>query len=475
MRFLHKIYMKNIKLPISKYIDTRFRDYAVYVLESRGIPSFYDALTPVQRYILMNSPTSFQKTLSVVGKSIEDGYHHGDRSLTGAISKLARPFGAALQVLEGYGFFGSEVCPEPAAARYTSVKLSTKSNEILKKYKYLTKKEPEGPYEPFWMDVPLGLTTTIVGIAVGYKTTILPRRLEDILKYLDGKTKVVKPYFENFTGTIEKYKGLNNSWILSSKINAAGNRIEVRGIPPILKYSSVIKRLDWLFNRFDGSIRIINNSNTKVNIDIVYLGKKQEEWQEIQDFVYRVFSIIVTESPVFIKDSQVLVYESIEQYLDDYKWQLKRLLYNKHLYERNFLSSELDFNRAKKEFINFMLVKKRSVQEVDDFIKDFSDDVKDRLERLTSKKFTKDELLATEDRIKELINELKEKERELKVSTKDFETTEDPTLKRGINSKKVNANLFDVEDVKEVNGIYIWGGEDISVDEEDEDVSVESE
>jgi hypothetical protein len=69
---------KIVKLLISRLIDTKFREYALYVLSNRGIPSFYDALTPVQRYILMNSPSSFNKTLSVVGKSIEDGYHHGD-------------------------------------------------------------------------------------------------------------------------------------------------------------------------------------------------------------------------------------------------------------------------------------------------------------------------------------------------------------------------------------------------------------
>lgn len=69
---------KIIKLPISKFIDTKFRDYAIYVLEQRGIPNFYDALTPVQRFILKNSPTSFQKTLSVVGNAISDGYHHGN-------------------------------------------------------------------------------------------------------------------------------------------------------------------------------------------------------------------------------------------------------------------------------------------------------------------------------------------------------------------------------------------------------------
>jgi len=69
---------KIIKLPISKFIDSKYRDYAVYVLEDRGIPNFYDALTPVQRYILKNTPTSFVKTLTVVGKVIQDGYHHGD-------------------------------------------------------------------------------------------------------------------------------------------------------------------------------------------------------------------------------------------------------------------------------------------------------------------------------------------------------------------------------------------------------------
>lgn len=69
---------KTFRLPISKLIDTKFREYAVYVLENRGIPSFYDGLTTVQRYILMNSPSSFQKTLSVVGRAIEEGYHHGD-------------------------------------------------------------------------------------------------------------------------------------------------------------------------------------------------------------------------------------------------------------------------------------------------------------------------------------------------------------------------------------------------------------
>lgn len=460
---------KTITLPISKYLDTKFRDYAVYVLEQRGIPHFQDAFTPVQRFILNNAPSSFQKTLTVVGKAIQSGYHHSDTSLSGAISKLTRPFGSACQILEGYGFFGSEVCPEPAAARYTSVKLSSKANEILKKYSFLSTKEPEGPYGPFWLDLPLGLTTTIIGIAVGYRTTILPRKLEDIQKYLDGKIKSLKPYFIGFNGNIEKIKELSNSWLISSSLNVVNNRIEVRGIPPILKYSSALKRLDWLFNKYEGNIRVVNNSKTTVIVDIVYVGKKQDEWVEIQNFVKKVFSIIVTESPVFIKDGQVLVYDNIEQYLDDYQWQIKRLAYSRNVYERNSLSTELEFNKAKKEFINFVLLKKRSVKEIDEFLKDFNNDLKDRLERLTSKKFTHDELNQTSENIKQITSELKNKEKELIESKKTFESAKDTTLNRGVSSKKSSSNLFDTSDLSEIDGIYIWNGDDVTEEIEKEE------
>ena len=86
----------NKYLNITDQINTQYRTYALYVLQSRGIPNFYDALTPVQRLILENSPNKFNKTIGLGGEVIKTGlYHHGDSSLAGAISKLARPFGCA--------------------------------------------------------------------------------------------------------------------------------------------------------------------------------------------------------------------------------------------------------------------------------------------------------------------------------------------------------------------------------------------
>lgn len=452
---------KIIRLPISKFIDTKFRDYAVYVLEQRGIPNFYDALTPVQRFILKNTPTSFVKTLTVVGKAIQDGYHHGNSSLESAINKLARPFGNATQILEGDGFFGTEVSPSPAAARYTGVKLSSLANGILNKYNYLTTRDPEGPYDPLWMDAPLGLVVPIVGIAVGYKSTVLPRKLKDIQDFLDGKRKSVKPYFEGFNGTIEKYKGFDKTWLISSNIIVEGQKIMVREIPPIVKFNSVLKKLDYLINKYESNIRIINNSNIKVNIDIIYSGKNAEEWQDIQNFVKKTFSVLVTETLIFVKDGTVLSYDSVEDYLEDYKWQICRLRLKNTLFERDKLSFELKFNIAKEKFIVFMLQKQRTIDEVDTWLKPHEKEISSRLENMTAKKFTKDELTATREKIKVLTQELKDKEKELKEAQKAFDNYPDPTIARGVVSQKHSVNLFDTDDVEIINDIAVWSGEDV--------------
>lgn len=462
---------KTLILPISKFINSRFREYALYVISSRGIPSFYDGLTPVQRYIIANSPRDFVKTLTVVGKAIEAGYHHGNNSLESSISRLARPFGNALQLLEGSGFFGTEVCPEPSAARYTGVRLSKTAGDIIGTYKHLNTKRPEEGYDPFWMDIPIGLTNPIAGIAVGYRSLILPRKPEHIREYLDGKRKSLKPHFNGFNGKIKKHKGNSPSnWMVSAEMNTNGKKIEIRGIPPLLKYSSVLKRLDTLMKNYEGEIRIVNNSNTSVIIDVNYLGKSVERFKEIEEYVYKTFSIIVSENIVFVKDDQVLVYDTVEEYLEDFKWQRKRLFQQDVEYRLNVTTEELEFNIAKEEFISFVLQKKRTVEEIDIFLNKKKDAISKRLESLTSKKFTSSELLKTREEIQKLQALLKDLKVELKKKTREFEKMEDPTEKRGIRSVATTIDLFDTDDVTEEDDVVIWNGEDPYDKEEETDI-----
>jgi len=396
-------------------------------------------------------------------------------SLEKAVNKLARSFGNAMSILEGDGFFGTESSPSPAAARYTSVKLSSVVHNIINKYNYLTTREPEGPYDPLWLDLPIGLVSPIVGLSVGYKTTILPRKLKDIEDFLAGKIKHLKPYFEGFGGKIEKYNSIDKSWIISSTIGVEDKRVLIRDIPPILKYDTVLKKLDYLINKFESNIRIVNNSKIKVNIDIVYTGKDENEFNDIVNFITKTFSIIVTESPVFVKDGNVLTYDSIEQYLEDYRWQIIRLKFKNIQYERNKLSFDSEFNHAKEKFILFMISKKRTNEEIDTFLAAYSKEIGERLERMTARKFTADELELTKQTIKELEKELKQKEKELIDAESAFNKYPDPTLKRGIANKKNVVNLFETEDISIIDDVVIWDGNDVYDGEEKEKILEENE
>ncbi|MEG1141734.1 MAG: DNA gyrase subunit A, partial [Clostridia bacterium] len=307
-----------IKVPISKFIDTQFRNYALYVLESRGIPSFYDALTNVQRYILKNCPANFVKSLTVVGKCIEDHYHHGNSSLDSAIARMTRPFGNSAQLLDGYGFFGTEVCPFPSAARYTSVRLSPMTRELMSKYSYLTTRISEGPYNHFWLECPIGLTLPVIGIAVGYKTMILPRKIEEIQKYIKGEKADLKPYLQGYKGTIKQFQTHKN-WLFQGTVTTDNKKINVTNMPPMLKYTSVLKKIDTMFSKYEGKLGMENNSDTIVNITFNYRGNSQQEFDDIVKYITKTFSIIVSENIVFIKDSKVLEYDTIEEYLEDWK------------------------------------------------------------------------------------------------------------------------------------------------------------
>jgi seryl-tRNA synthetase len=147
------------------------------------------------------------------------------------------------------------------------------------------------------------------------------------------------------------------------------------------------------------------------------------------------------------------------------------------LYQRDKLSFELKFNYAKELFIKFILEKKRNNKEIDVWLKDYDKEISERLERMTSRKFTTDELEETKIAIAQLIKDLKEKEIELKESQKHFDKYPDPTIARGISSKKNTVNLFEVDDISEnKEGIIIWDGNDIfdKIDNKtDENVSEE--
>ncbi len=462
------------KLSIFNQININFRNYAIYTLQNRGIPNFYDSLTNVQKLILLNTPTKSVKTLTVVGSCISDGYDHGDASLNQAINRLARPFSCSENILIGDGFFGTQIKPLAAATRYTSVYLNPKINEILSKYKYLIEKDVEGKYESLPIDFPIGLLIPVIGIAVGYRTQILPRKLEHIQEFLAGKRKTLKPYFKNFNGEITQLKDFTNAWLIEGeiKIDEDNKIIEILSLPPLMKYEKFIKKISSILNEYDGCT-VVNNSKTDVNIKITFNKHISDDfWTYVKERISKSNKLIIRENIVFIKDNQVLEYENVENYLHDFRNKNLTLVakYLKYLVQDN--RDELKFIEAKIKFLNWVIGVKHTEAEMNNFLRQYPKQISERLDNIKARNITEEEIARTElkkieilGRINELINTSNEHE-------KVIENTDFTLLVK----TKRERNLIDIER-KEIDGIEVsnleefetFTSEDIVNDEDSEE------
>ena len=398
-------------LSISDQINNKYKEYALYVLQSRGIPNFYDSLTPVQRIILENSPSHFNKTIGLVGEVIRTGlYHHGDSSLSGAISKLARPFGCSYQVLEGDGFFGSPVNPSPSAARYTSVRINPEVKNIVNRHSDLNEKNEEGGHDWLHVEVPVGLLTHIIGIAVGYRSNILPRKMEDIIEYLEGKNKILKPYFRDFTGKIYKFENEENVWLLESgfESNSTKRTIRIFDLPPVMRYDSFMEKLINKLSSYGHEFKLNNNSQSKCDVTIWFSKIQPKEFQSVVELVKKLTQIIVKEDVVLIKDGGVAQFNSVKEYLDAFKIHLETVKLRRLAKDVENLKFDLEFLEAKLKFLIFMSQKKRTNEEITTFLSQFVSWISAKLSHIQIVKLSSDHIVETEaeiKRIKQLIKE----------------------------------------------------------------------
>ena len=453
-------------ITITKQIDINFRNYALYVLEHRGIPGFYDALTNVQRVILMNAPKSYNKTISLVGSCISDGYHHGDSSLQGAINKIARPFACGEQLLLGDGFFGTPVNPEASAARYTSVKINPVINEIIGKNTVLNRKNDDDQWEWLRVEVPIGILTNIMGIAVGYKTTVLSRNIDNVKKYLDGDKKAsLVPYFKNFKGRVSKYGEGDKTWLLEGnvEIDEVQKTVRVLEIPPMMKYDAFIKKLSNYTNNSNALFSIQNDSSDIIDITLKFKGGVT--WDEFKSRIEKMTKIIVTETLVFVKDGSVVEYTDITDYLNEYRAHREYVRLLRSEYDVNVYAEELEFLNAKRDYLKFMLAKKRPEAEIDTFLSAYTSRIKGRLERILLKDLSNESLNRVVQDIKVMEKTLAaEKVNRTKIEAL-HEKMKNALPQRSKTIKNRSVDLFMGEE-EEIDGIEVY---DVNREDEPED------
>lgn len=174
-----------MKPESSEYILQRRRDYSLYVMTSRAIPSVTDGLKAGGRRVLWVARDGKKyKSATLAGATMP---LHPHASPEGAIDTLAAPYGNNIPLFKGDGAFGTLINPTAyGASRYTSVSTSTFANDVLFKdieivpmmENYDSTLEEPVHFLPL---VPLVLLNPSEGIAVGFATNILPRALDDII------------------------------------------------------------------------------------------------------------------------------------------------------------------------------------------------------------------------------------------------------------------------------------------------------
>lgn len=458
-------------MTIPEQINRDYRKYALYVIQSRGIPNFYDCITPVQRLILQNAPSSFSKTVGVVGSVFStELYHHGDASLASAISKLARPFGCSEQIMEGSGFFGSPANPRPAGPRYTSVRIAPKYRNIIEQYKDLNVINEEGGHDWLHVTYPIGLSTHIVGIAVGYGSNILPRKQEEVEAYLVGDTtKKLKPYFKGFKGKISKIEGLKSAWLIEGEFvsNKTNKTIQVLSLSPLARYDTFITKLGLILDSRGIDYKLENKSKTEVEVNIK-LRCSDGEFEEVSERIRKETQKIITENIVFVKDGLVMEYDTIQEYLDQYRVHMEEVLYKRTIKDLYYHERELAYQEAKLKFLIFMSGKKRLNDEIVEFLSTFEIWIKNRLESIVLIKLSEKEIDLTKVKIDELKSNIIADKKLMKIQEDKWKKVK-KEWELATKMKPKQTTLL-TEAQGSYNGIEIWNPEEALIDEAEEEI-----
>jgi DNA gyrase/topoisomerase IV subunit A len=266
---------------ISDFLSDEYKEFAMYSIEGRAMPSVIDGFKPTQRKVIHISnqiwKTGNEKTLKVfqlAGKVASDAfYHHGNTSLENSIVTMAQKFKNNAALLEEDGQYGSLRSPQPGAPRYIGTKLNENFRLIYKDFELLNYKEEEGEsIEPefFLPIIPTVLLNGSSGIAVGFASNVLNRNVEQLIascvKVLDGKKiKSIKPSYAEFTGEFIQDEENNKRWIIRGTFERVNtSTVRITELPPSMTYEKYEEHLDKLSDNKD---IVSYDDNCKDNID----------------------------------------------------------------------------------------------------------------------------------------------------------------------------------------------------------------
>ena len=308
-----------------------YLDYAMSVIVSRALPDVRDGLKPVHRRILfamselgLTPDKPYRKSARVVGDVLGKYHPHGDSSVYDAMVRLAQDFNTRYPLVDGHGNFGSVDGDSPAAMRYTEVRMTKLTLEMLRDINKETidfrPNFDETLKEPVVLPsrFPNLLVNGSSGIAVGMATNIPPHNLREVIDgivmlidnpdiHIDELMKVIKgPDFP--TGAmIMGTEGIKSAFrtgrgkiqiraVANIEENGKGkNRIIVTEIPYQVNKAALIEKIAELVRdkKLDG-ISDLRDESDREGMRIVIELKKDANPNVVLNNLYKQTQLQVT-------------------------------------------------------------------------------------------------------------------------------------------------------------------------------------
>jgi DNA gyrase subunit A len=188
--------IKPQKVPV--YIEEEMREsfmaYAMSVIISRALPDVRDGLKPVHRRVLYamydagnTSDKAYKKSARLVGDIMGKYHPHGDTAIYDTIVRMAQDFNLRYPLVDGQGNFGSIDGDNPAAMRYTEIRMTPLAEEMLADIEKETvdfiPNYDDSLKEPAVLParIPNLLINGAAGIAVGMATNVPPHNLTEVI------------------------------------------------------------------------------------------------------------------------------------------------------------------------------------------------------------------------------------------------------------------------------------------------------
>ena len=284
-----------IEADIEKKMKSSYLDYSMSVIVSRALPDVRDGLKPVHRRILygmqllgLTPDKGHRKSARLVGDVMGRFHPHGDTAIYDAVVRLAQDFNTRYLLADGQGNFGSIDGDKAAAMRYTEVRMSKLTLEMLRDInKDTVDFQPnfdEEELEPKVLPArfPNLLVNGSAGIAVGMATNMAPHNLREVI---DGCIAYMDNPDIDVNGLMNHIKGpdfptganiIGKSEIINAYATGRG-KIRIRAVANIEEIKNrsriVVKEIPYQ----------VNKSNLIIKIADLVKEKKIEGISDIRD------------------------------------------------------------------------------------------------------------------------------------------------------------------------------------------------